>query len=59
MVLDAQHVGADTFSAVGETVAVALQSALDQHHLVIAVGAVDETRSGSWLVRSKRSGSAW
>jgi hypothetical protein len=40
VVLDAEHVSADAFAAVGEPVAVTLQPSLLQDHLVVAIGTV-------------------
>src|SRR5579864_960309 len=41
VMLDAQHMGADAFASVGETIAVAQQPALFKDHMMVAIGAVD------------------
>jgi hypothetical protein len=41
VVLDAQDVGADAFAAIGEAIAIALQTAFVQDDFVVAVGAVN------------------
>ena len=41
MVLDAQHVRANAFAAMFETIAIAEQMPVLQHNVVVAIGAVD------------------
>ncbi|TME40779.1 MAG: hypothetical protein E6I75_04090 [Chloroflexi bacterium] len=46
VVLDPQDVGADAFAAVGEAIAVTLQTSFAEHHLVVSICAMHHDLQG-------------